>query len=223
MMSRWTAYLSMFCLLVVLIIQIVFLCTRGGETDNHADNIFKYEFTGALVCFIALMHYLLIIVTPDYDTMIIRYSDWILTLPLLLYKILLIRNVKVDENIIWCICLFGLLMLMLWSGWKSERLTGHKWTGTMLIGFISLLGIYLIVFNVLESPILDTLQIVTIIFFLMWILYGVVASGRDILKKTTLHTAYDVLDLSTKAIFGVLVVFTITFVPSITSSKIEHC
>jgi bacteriorhodopsin len=217
--GRWTSYLTVIGLSIALILQFVVASRNDGKDAD--GNTRQFESIGVIVCYIALMHYVLILMLPHYDTMLIRYSDWLLTLPLLLYKILLIRKVDIDQNIGIIIGLGVLLMIMLYTGWRAERLKLGKpsWWVSILIGCLSLFLIYILVFGSLESPKVDALQFITTFFFLMWILYGVVALNRENMSTIHGHICYDVLDFCTKGVFGILVAFLITFYPAPPSCK----
>jgi bacteriorhodopsin len=169
--------------------------------------------TGSVICGIAFVHYTWI-TRPGCDVMAIRYSDWLLTLPLLLLDIFLICGVDILNNL-WICILAGLLLLaMIFAGWRSVRShrtdpTNHaRYAAWISVGFVCLLAVYWIVFGLLEPIVTgaDTLSLITLGFFVMWIVYGIVAAfPRHMDVDGHVQQAYDVLDLLTKAVFGLVV------------------
>jgi bacteriorhodopsin len=162
---------------------------------------------GAAVCFIAFLHYILLS-RPGKDIMSIRYSDWFFTLPLLLIEIFLICGIDIIDNIWMFLFLIMLIMGMLITGWmavRSLRSNGTNYTKWLVAGTICLVAIYLIVLGVLERDTDGPLQTATIIFFLMWTLYGFVSFYQRTGNEHMSQAAYDILDIVTKAVFGLVV------------------
>ena len=160
--------------------------------------------TGSGVCMVALLHYYWMSL-PGSDVMSIRYSDWFITLPFLLLDIFLICGIDLMENLGFFLvaCLF--LMVMLIAGWKALQTQSVAW---LALGCLCLLVVYGIVFGVLSQTEQGPLATVTRVFFLLWILYGVVAvqqyrSSSE--NSGSIQAVYDVLDITTKAVFGVVV------------------
>jgi bacteriorhodopsin len=168
---------------------------------------------GSGVCGIALLHYYWL-TQPGVNVMANRYSDWVLTLPLLLLDIFIICGIDVIGNILFfllsCILIFGMLI----AGWKSIRAqNNHPNNSTlfktwMTIGFLCLIAVYWIVLGMMERTKDGTIQTVTIGLFLLWPIYGVVAAcfptGKSSDKDPEQY-AYDILDIASKAILGLVV------------------
>jgi bacteriorhodopsin len=160
---------------------------------------------GALVCAIAFLHYFIWIQTGSSDRTIMnfRYSDWLFTLPLLLIEICLICEIDITDNI-WLLLLTCLLIFsMLGAGWTALR---KSRSGVWLaLGFLCLALVYGIVLGLLDPLVTGTLPVVAIVGFVAWILYGAVAVAQRHKSTSTGQSAYDVLDVLTKAVFGLIV------------------
>ena len=165
---------------------------------------------GSVVCFIALLHYRLLS-TSGKDTMAIRYSDWLFTLPLLLLEIFLICGIDIIDNIWMFLFTIMLIIGMLVTGWmavrslRSNPADGKRSTKWWIVGTICLIAVYLIVLGVLERDPDGPLQTATIVFFLVWTLYGVVSLYQRTGSEYMSQAAYDILDIVTKAVFGLVV------------------
>jgi bacteriorhodopsin len=156
---------------------------------------------GSTVCSIAFIHYLWL--SSKGDTTSIRYSDWLLTLPLLLLEIYLICDMENQESFLLAVTL---ILFMLYSGWKAEssNVNSGNRKAWLFLGCLNLLLVYMIVLGQTGFPD-EFLQAVTIILFLSWSLYGVVSASQGKVEDSSIQSAYDLLDLSTKAIFGIVV------------------
>lgn len=168
---------------------------------------------GSVACGIAFIHYTWLS-QPGCDSMAVRYSDWFLTLPILLFDVLLIGGVDLVENKWLSALCVALLLAMVVAGWGAVR--SHRahpndrrryfiWLG---VGFACLLTVYYIVFSLFDHPLTssETLPMVTMFFFLLWAAYGLVAAlPRHILDESATQRAYDVLDIGSKAVFGMAV------------------
>jgi bacteriorhodopsin len=144
--------------------------------------------------------------------MSIRYSDWIITLPLLLVEIFLICGIDIGENLGWFLLTCTFIFLMLLAGWmalKSFRKNPGKskrFMGFILTGCFCLAAVYWIVLGQLDHTKTGTpLQTVAITLFLAWSLYGIVAVMQSTGENGPDQYMYDLLDLATKAIFGIIV------------------
>ena len=175
--------------------------TRATDAKTALSNA-----TGSSVCLIAFIHYLCIM-RPGIDATTIRYSDWLITLPLLLLEIFLICGIDIVENgwvfLLTCI----LLLAMLLAGWMSVRSKRRHPTKSiqqkvwLLVGCVCLIAVYWIVLSLFEQTKTGLLPLISIGFFSLWSLYGVVA----VIDGSHTQYMYDILDLSTKAVFGIIV------------------
>jgi bacteriorhodopsin len=165
---------------------------------------------GSVVCLIAFLHYCLLSMYK-WDVMMVRYSDWFFTLPLLLIEIFVICGIDIIDNI-WMF-LFAILLIigMLVTGWmavrslRSNPTDGTRYIKWLISGTICLIAVYLIVLGLLERGPDGPLQTVTIAFFLVWTLYGAVSLYQRRGSEQMSQSAYDILDIVTKAVFGIVV------------------
>lgn len=119
----------------------------------------------------------------------IRYIDWILTTPLLLYELSLIQNIT-DPIIQFIIQVSNLSMF--YFGWLGEK-NKKKRFFYCLLGFIPLC----IIFYLLYNP-----TFYYYYFLILWTLYGMVYL---LPKKRNLF--YNLLDIFSKSIFGLLYIY----------------
>jgi hypothetical protein len=162
---------------------------------------------GAIICLIACVHYIGLLLAPASSVMAIRYSDWLLTLPLLLWEIFRILEIDIYGRY-WVRFLgaIALLLGMLAAGWKGvETASTHPRQATLwlVVGCVCLIALDVFVCVTVDPLDNDGLKLVTLIIFLGWALYGLVAAYP--LTATSTQLAYDVLDIGTKAGFGVVV------------------
>ena len=146
----------------------------------------------ALINLIASYMYFLLIKKSSIQ---IRYIDWILTTPLLLYELSTILNIK-DKTIQIIIQLCNLLMF--YFGWLGE-MQFKKRLLFCFLGFIPLV----IIFSVFYSYISNFKTTFYYYYFLiLWSLYGIVY-----LKKKNRNLYYNVLDILSKSIFGLIYLY----------------
>jgi sensory rhodopsin len=128
----------------------------------------------------------------------VRYIDWSITTPLILLVLLLFYN---GQNSIDYKTYLGVVALnagMLYSGYLGESGAIHKMTGG-IAGFL-FFGAMLALFYSCCVPGSKN-PIVFWIFALIWTLYGVVYYLDD---EETKNICYNVLDVVSKALFGVV-------------------
>jgi bacteriorhodopsin len=128
----------------------------------------------------------------------IRYFDWSITTPLILLVLLLFYN---GENAIDYKTYVGIITLnagMLFAGYQGETGAWSKQTGGVL-GF-AFFGAMLSLFYLCCVPGTKS-PIVFYAFALLWTLYGVVYYIDD---EETKNISYNILDVLSKAIFGVV-------------------
>ena len=160
----------------------------AGDSEKTTANTI-----GATVCLVAYQHYRWM--RSSDDCLSLRYSDWFLTLPLLLFECALISGIDTTSPLF--IASMVSIVLMLIAGKLSTIYTYKK---KVLLLFGMCLLIMTTFFFILSVPSFDNiLAIISVISICSWSLYGAVAwNGPD--------WAYNILDILNKSIFGVLVV-----------------
>ena len=155
-------------------------------------SVSKESYMIALINLIASYMYFLLIKNPSIQ---IRYIDWILTTPLLLYELSTILNIK-DRitQIIIQVC----NLMMFYFGWLGE-IHSKKRLLFCFLGFIPLV----IIFSIFYSYISDFKTSFYYYYFLiLWSLYGIVY-----LKKKNRAVYYNILDILSKSIFGLIYLY----------------
>jgi bacteriorhodopsin len=191
-------------LAIVSVLQ-AFAATRTTNETKKLSNII-----GSVIGMIAFVHYIYMVGSDD--EMSIRYSDWLFTLPLLLFEIMLVFGIDIVEHLPFCILSLMFLFGMLGAGWMAIKNPCHS-TSWLIFGFFCLIAVYGIVLCILpHTSERGLLSSATLIFFLMWTLYGAVAltqcnRGSDLRAQY----AYDVLDMVAKALFGLFVAVEVIF------------
>jgi bacteriorhodopsin len=100
---------------------------------------------------------------------------------------------------------------MLLAGWMSARskrihpTKSIQQKGWLVVGCVCLIAVYRIVLSLLEHTKTGLLPVISIGFFSLWALYGVVAVIQQPGDGSYTQYMYDILDLSTKAVFGLIV------------------
>lgn len=128
----------------------------------------------------------------------IRYLDWSITTPLILLSVLLFYNGEGAVDYKTFVGIAGLNAGMLYSGYMGETGAINKMTGGM-VGFL-FFGAMLTLFYTCCIPKTQT-PIVFFIFAFLWTLYGVAYYIEDIETK---NISYNLLDISSKALFGIV-------------------
>jgi sensory rhodopsin len=128
----------------------------------------------------------------------IRYIDWSITTPLILLSILLFYNGGGAVDYKTYLAIAGLNAGMLYSGYLGETDVIHHMTGGIL-GFL-FFGAMLTLFYTCCIP-GSSNAVVFWIFALIWTLYGVAYYIED---EETKNISYNVLDITAKALFGVV-------------------
>lgn len=128
----------------------------------------------------------------------IRYLDWSITTPLILLTILLFYNGEASVDFKTYLGIAGLNAGMLYSGYLGETGGLNKMTGGIL-GFL-FFGAMLALFYLCCIP-SNKNPIVFVIFAILWGLYGVAYYIEDIETK---NISYNLLDITSKALFGVV-------------------
>lgn len=128
----------------------------------------------------------------------IRYLDWSITTPLILLSILLFYNPETAVDYKMFLGIAALNSGMLYSGYMGETGAINKMTGGFL-GFL-FFGAMLALFYNCCVPKSQT-PVVFIIFSILWALYGVAYYIEDVETK---NICYNLLDITSKALFGVV-------------------
>lgn len=128
----------------------------------------------------------------------IRYVDWSVTTPLILLVMLLFYNGENAIDYKTYLAIISLNAGMLYSGYLGETQAIHKMTGG-IAGFV-FFGAMLALFYFCCLP-SNRSPVVFWIFALIWTLYGVVYYIED---EETKNISYNILDVISKALFGVV-------------------
>jgi bacteriorhodopsin len=128
----------------------------------------------------------------------IRYLDWSITTPLILLTILLFYNGSSSVDYTTFLGIATLNAGMLYSGYLGETGSINKMTGG-IVGFL-FFGAMLSLLYTCCVPKTQT-PIVFIIFAVLWALYGVAYYIEDVETK---NICYNLLDISSKALFGIV-------------------
>lgn len=138
--------------------------------------------------------------TPDYkltEFTQFRYIDWILTTPLIILGLLLFYNQSLSSipyTTFFTAVAFN--WLMLYAGYLGEIGAIKKITGT-LVGFGFLIALLYTMANCCIPK--DSNHSAFIVFAILWSLYGVAYQ----LEEEDKNIAYNILDVFSKALFGV--------------------
>lgn len=146
----------------------------------------------SLINLIASYMYFLLIKNPNIQ---IRYIDWILTTPLLLYELSTILDIK-DKNIQIIIQICNLFMFSF--GWFGEKYLKYR-NLFCFLGFIPLFIIFSILYKYVVFPIH---QFYYYYFLILWSLYGIIY-----LKKNNRGIYYNFLDILSKSIFSLIYIY----------------
>ena len=147
---------------------------------------YKQFYIVSLVNLIAAIMYYQLIKNPSLK---IRYFDWILTTPLLLYELSIIQ--EITDPVIQIIIQISNL-LMFYFGWLGEKNNKKRYL-YCLLGFIPLY----IIFSLLYKP-----TFYYFYFLILWTAYGVVY----LLQKNR-NLFYNILDILSKSIFGLIYIY----------------
>lgn len=128
----------------------------------------------------------------------IRYLDWSITTPLILLSLLLFYNPETAVDYKTFLGIAALNSGMLYSGYLGETGAINKMTGGV-VGFL-FFGALLALFYTCCVPKSQT-PVVFIIFSILWALYGVAYYIEDVETK---NICYNLLDITSKALFGVV-------------------
>ena len=176
---------------------ITAFASPSGSTSVQTNAV------GASVCAIAFLHYLWMqkSFTSDDNSKVtsLRYSDWFITLPLLLLECMFYSDIHFGDNIHGIITMFVLLMMMLVCGRVAESRSASI---LYILGFLCLIGVYVLFISMVEEFTTKTLLVLVVMG--TWILYGIAGM---LLRSSSRwkQVSYNILDLLNKAVFGTVV------------------
>lgn len=131
-----------------------------------------------------------------------RYSDWVITTPLMILVLSLVlsyeNKVAIKLSSLFALLVFDLLMLV--SGYLGEIGTISRASGTIAgyVGFFLLFGTLWNTY-MSGSRVTNQSKLVFGIYFVLWTLYGVAYQANESTKMLT----YNILDLFAKAFVGI--------------------
>ena len=193
--SFLTTYIVLFGYTCITLIEAL---RTPSANVRHIMNI---ETTVSLVAGVVYGTFLEKIKQPQFtlsEIVPIRYVDWMITTPLILLAIILFYNK--DAQLISYKC-YGTIVVLNWlmllSGYLGERGSISRIKG-LLLGFVffALLLVYMYMYLIPHRCSLT----VFIIFSVIWSGYGI----AYMLEEEEKNIAYNILDVISKAVFGVL-------------------
>jgi bacteriorhodopsin len=193
--SFMTTYVVLFGYTAITLVEAL----RTPSTNTR--HIMNIETTVSMVAGIVYGTFVERIKRPDFkleDIIPMRYIDWTITTPLILLALVLFYNRK--ENSVNYKC-YGIVIILNWLmllfGYLGERKVMSSFLG-LFIGFVffAAMLIYLYMFLIPKGSSL----VVFIIFSVIWSLYGV----AYLLEEEEKNIAYNILDITSKAVFGVV-------------------
>jgi bacteriorhodopsin len=192
--SFMTTYIVLFGYTAITLIEA--LRTPAVNT-RHIMNI---ETTVSMVAGLVYGTFLEKMKSPTFDLKEIvpsRYIDWMITTPLILLAVVLFYNRKDGVNYKCYFTIILLNWLMLLFGYLGERGTISSMKG-LIIGFVffAAMLVYMFMYIIPAGAPLA----VFVIFAVIWSLYGV----AYLLEEEEKNIAYNVLDVISKALFGVV-------------------
>ena len=127
-----------------------------------------------------------------------RYMDWMITTPLILLAVVLFYNTKLNSVGYKCYCIIIILnWLMLLFGYLGESKMISSMKG-LLLGFFFFAAMLLYMYYYIIPK--GCSLAVFIIFAVIWTGYGI----AYMLKEEEKNIAYNILDIMSKAVFGVV-------------------
>jgi len=127
-----------------------------------------------------------------------RYMDWMITTPLILLAVVLFYNTKLNSVNYKC---YGIIIILNWLmllfGYLGESKIISSMNG-LLLGFVfyALMLLYMFIYTIPKGCSLT----VFIIFAVIWTGYGI----AYLLEEEEKNIAYNILDIISKALFGVV-------------------
>jgi len=134
------------------------------------------------------------------DITVLRYSDWLMTTPLMLLVLTMVlsNNVKATIPLSFLLSIVALDYVMLYAGYLGEIGQINRWSACG-IGFIAFFGMFGLIYKNFIMPVYNLSNYILFsIYFIVWSLYGVFYMMNDILKNMGLN----VLDCIAKCFVG---------------------
>lgn len=193
--SFMTTYIVLFGYTAITLIEA--LRTPSANT-RHIMNI---ETSVSMVAGIVYGTFIDKMKQPDFNLSEIipmRYMDWMITTPLILLAIVLFYNTKARSVDYYCFLIIIVLnWLMLLFGYLGERNIISSMKG-LFIGFFfyAAMLLYMFMYTIPKGCSLT----VFIIFAVIWTGYGI----AYMLEEEEKNIAYNILDVISKAVFGIV-------------------
>lgn len=146
---------------------------------------------GAAVCIIAFLHYMWMEGANDTKMLELRYSDWIVTCPLLLWELHRASEQEDKSSLVWPI-IFVITMLGL--GFASKTSADSKSRQHLFIGGCVAFALCILSF----VPNIKKNHALVYTFFGIWALYPLVSYSNN-------NTALSILDMISKGAFGLYI------------------
>jgi bacteriorhodopsin len=135
---------------------------------------------------------------PDFDAILqLRYVDWSITTPLIILALLLFYNGSNNVPFITYLLIVALDYGMLASGYMGETGMVSKLNGS-LVGFGFFLAMLVLIYSCCIGK--NNNPSIFIVFALLWTGYGIAYW----LDEESKNIAYNLLDVCSKAIFGII-------------------
>ena len=177
---RRSTYVALCCLISASLYSLVLY-------ERKNDSIYLLSF---LTTFIASCFYSIFVMNGNVMVQL-RYLDWVVTTPILLYELCLLTNIE-SFPIISSILILNLLVFVF--GYLGERRIVSRLYGCFF-GFLPFLFLFYLIFqNGTYSHFIPY-------FFILWTFYGLTYLIPNVTKRNIL---YNVLDIFSKAVFAFL-------------------
>ncbi len=168
-----------------------------------------------LILLIAYAHYRIGLIAPGAIAVAekFRYSDWMITCPLLVYELAYLRGLKpFGKDAVKVAAASAASIAMVSAGWQAWKQTGRMrvfWWG---IGSVFLGIIFCLLLSKPEAEEKErSLVWVSDVFLWLWIPYGIVFW----LPSAIRHVAFNVLDILSKSVLGLAIAYTTSTVHAI--------
>jgi bacteriorhodopsin len=166
----------------------------------NVRHIMNIETTASIVASLVYGMFYEQVKTGKYDLKTfthLRYLDWMITTPLLILGLLLFYNQKL-ASVPWetYASIVALDWSMLLAGFLGEQDTIPRMTG-FLAGFVALFALFFLIYTKCLPK--GSNPTAFFVFAFLWSMYGVAYLQDEVTK----NLMYNILDVNSKAIFGV--------------------
>ena len=182
---------------------------NANVTQNKKTKILALDLVIHVIAFLFYTYIIFVSQFKSYRNL--RYLDWTLTTPLLLYILIVFANERI--NGVQLTGIFTLLFLMLFCGWVG----GNTFSTSYLLGFLFFVALFAALYRLLfkvknvndavaENKQRDQKKKIKMLFIfsaVVWGLYG----AAYLLNFKLRNIMYNILDLISKVIFGIWVSF----------------